>query len=76
MTTAHTQERADAPVRHGSPRRPANPPSTWTKWKKRARHPVVAATVAAAVLHLVWALFLAAEGGDLAAQAAWTDFAW
>lgn len=37
---------------------------------------MVAATVAAAVLHLVWALFLAAEGGDLAAQAAWTDFAW
>jgi hypothetical protein len=45
-------------------------------WEKRARHPVVAATVAAAVLHLVWGLFLAAEGGDLAAQAAWTDFAW
>ncbi|CNE60695.1 Uncharacterised protein [Mycobacterium tuberculosis] len=37
---------------------------------------MVAATAAAAVLHLVWALFLAAEGGDLAAQAAWTDFAW
>ncbi len=36
----------------------------------------MAATVAAAVLHLVWGLFLAAEGGDLAAQAAWTDFAW
>ncbi len=27
-------------------------------------------------MHLVWALFLATEGGDLAAQAAWTDFAW
>ncbi|TMR39292.1 MFS transporter, partial [Actinomadura geliboluensis] len=37
---------------------------------------MVAATVAAAVLHLVWALLLANEGGDLAAQAAWTDFAW
>ncbi|MFI0484600.1 MFS transporter [Actinomadura sp. 9N215] len=36
----------------------------------------MAATVAAGVLHLVWALFLATEGGDLAAQAAWTDFAW
>ncbi|TDC40327.1 MFS transporter [Actinomadura sp. KC345] len=37
---------------------------------------MAAAAVAAAVLHLVWALFLATEGGDLAAQAAWTDFAW
>jgi hypothetical protein len=37
---------------------------------------VVAATFTAGVLHLVWGLFLAAEGGDLAAQAAWTDFAW
>ncbi len=37
---------------------------------------MVAATAAAAVLHLVWALALATEGGDLAAQAAWTDFAW
>jgi len=36
----------------------------------------VAATVASAVMHLVWALALATEGGDLAAQAAWTDFAW
>ncbi|WP_243719488.1 MFS transporter [Actinomadura sp. KC06] len=75
MTTAHTQERADAQARHGSSRRSPGPssPASWKKW---ARHPVVAATVAAAVLHLVWALFLATEGGDLAAQAAWTDFAW
>ncbi|GAA4230356.1 hypothetical protein GCM10022254_24980 [Actinomadura meridiana] len=37
---------------------------------------MVAGTVTAAVLHLIWALYLATEGGDLAAQAAWTDFAW
>ncbi|TDD90690.1 MFS transporter [Actinomadura darangshiensis] len=36
----------------------------------------MAATLTAGVLHLVWALYLATEGGDLAAQAAWTDFAW
>ncbi|WP_433478366.1 MFS transporter [Spirillospora sp. CA-142024] len=36
----------------------------------------MAATLAAGVLHLAWALLLATEGGDLAAQAAWTDFAW
>ncbi|XRQ02914.1 MFS transporter [Actinomadura welshii] len=75
MTTAHTQERADAPVRQGPPRRSPGPTSA-SFWKKWARHPVVAATFTAAVLHLVWALFLATEGGDLAAQAAWTDFAW
>ncbi|TDC71402.1 MFS transporter [Actinomadura sp. GC306] len=37
---------------------------------------MVAATFTSAVLHLVWALYLATEGGDLAAQAAWTDFVW
>lgn len=73
--TAHTQQRADAPVPHGPSRRPPSPSPPWRKWAN-PRHPVVAATVAAAVLHLVWALFLATEGGDLAAQAAWTDFAW
>ncbi|MGH3243858.1 MAG: MFS transporter [Spirillospora sp.] len=77
MTTAHTQERADAQAPHGPSRRSPGPssPSFWKKWAN-PRHPVVAATVAAGVLHLVWALFLATEGGDLAAQAAWTDFAW
>lgn len=77
MTTAHTQERPDAPVRQGRSRRPKGPRARppWRKWAN-PRHPVVAATFAAAVLHLVWGLFLATEGGDLAAQAAWTDFAW
>ncbi|MER8186720.1 MFS transporter [Kitasatospora sp. NPDC094015] len=37
-------------------------------------HPVVAATLLAALLHALWALFLAADAGDLAAQYAWTDF--
>jgi hypothetical protein len=41
----------------------------------RLRHPVVAATLLAAVLHVLWALFLANDAGDLAAQYAWTDFA-
>jgi hypothetical protein len=35
----------------------------------------VAATAIAGVLHLLWALFLARGGGDLAAQSAWADFA-
>ncbi|WP_245623009.1 MFS transporter [Spirillospora albida] len=36
----------------------------------------MAASLASAAMHLVWALYLATEGGDLAAQAAWTDFVW
>ncbi|MBY8885911.1 MFS transporter [Streptomyces sp. PTM05] len=39
------------------------------------RDPVVASVLLAAVLHVVWAVFLATEGGDLAAQYAWTEFA-
>ncbi|MBY8877925.1 MFS transporter [Streptomyces sp. PLK6-54] len=38
------------------------------------RHPLIMATLAAAVLHLLWALFLARDSGDMAAQYAWTDF--
>jgi hypothetical protein len=38
-------------------------------------HPVVAATSIAGILHLLWALFLARGGGDLAAQSAWAEFA-
>lgn len=38
-------------------------------------HPIVLATAAAAVLHLLWALLWASDGGDLAAQYAWTRFA-
>ncbi len=39
------------------------------------RHPVVAAVLLAGTLHVVWAVFLATDGGDLAAQYAWTQFA-
>ncbi|WP_329372898.1 MFS transporter [Streptomyces sp. NBC_00669] len=38
------------------------------------RHPVLLATAAAAALHLLWALLLAKDSGDMAAQYAWTDF--
>ncbi|WP_329311014.1 MFS transporter [Streptomyces sp. NBC_01262] len=41
----------------------------------RLHRPVVAATLLAAVLSVIWALFLANDAGDLAAQYAWTDFA-
>ena len=40
-----------------------------------ATHPVVAASVTAAVLHLLWWWLIANSGGDLAAQDAWAEFA-
>ncbi|MEU9024918.1 MFS transporter [Actinomadura sp. NPDC048394] len=76
MTTAHSPELTDARNRAGSSARPGRPGAAWWKRWTNPRNPVVAATVAAAVMHLIWALYLATEGGDLAAQAAWTDFAW
>ncbi|MDL4771110.1 MULTISPECIES: MFS transporter [Thermomonosporaceae] len=72
MTTAHTPRRTGVAVPDG----PAAPsPSRWWRWL-HPKHPVLVTTITAAVLHLVWALFLANEGGDLAAQTAWTNFAW
>ncbi|MBL1099447.1 MFS transporter [Streptomyces coffeae] len=38
-------------------------------------HPVPAALVLAALLHLLWVALLANSGGDLAAQDAWAEFA-
>ncbi|MFR9673586.1 MFS transporter [Streptomyces sp. TR06-5] len=40
----------------------------------RVRHPVGAATVTGAVLHLLWLWLVANGGGDLAAQDAWAEF--
>ncbi|GAA2146131.1 MFS transporter [Actinomadura napierensis] len=76
MTTAHSPELTDARAGAEPSARPGRSRAPWWKRWTNPRNPIVAATVAAAVMHLVWALYLAAEGGDLAAQAAWTDFAW
>ncbi|WP_326796475.1 MFS transporter [Streptomyces sp. NBC_01808] len=40
-----------------------------------AQRPVLTTLVAAGVLHILWLLLLANEGGDLAAQDAWAEFA-
>ncbi len=61
---------ATPPKANPGRRRPAR--SQVRSW---LRHPIVAATVLAAVLQLLWALFLATNGGDLAAQYAWAQFA-
>ncbi|MGI5168747.1 MFS transporter [Spirillospora sp. CA-253888] len=76
MTTAQTPSRADTASAPAADRPAARPARRFDRrhWA-HPRNPVTAATVAALALHLVWALVLASEGGDLAAQAAWTDFA-
>ncbi|WP_443080630.1 MFS transporter [Streptomyces sp. PTD5-9] len=38
------------------------------------RHPVLLTTVVAAAAHVLWFLFFANSGGDLAAQDAWAEF--
>jgi len=47
------------------------PVVAWPRWRAR---PAVLAASLAAVLGLVWALWLARDAGDLAAQYAWTAF--
>ncbi|GAB3968862.1 MFS transporter [Actinoallomurus acanthiterrae] len=62
-TTLQPAPTADAP----RTRRPAH-----RRWLS---HPIALATAAAAILHLLWAFYAATDGGDLAAQYAWTRFA-
>src|SRR3954451_18670960 len=62
-TTLQPAPTADAP----RTRRPAH-----RRWLS---HPIVLATAAAAILHLLWARYAQTGGGDLAAQYAWTRFA-
>ncbi|MGZ6744647.1 MAG: MFS transporter [Nocardioides sp.] len=40
-----------------------------------SRHPVLTAVAVGAVLHVLWRVFLASSGGDIAAQDAWAEFA-
>ncbi|WP_432008793.1 MFS transporter [Streptomyces bacillaris] len=51
---------------------PKTPPPTRTG--RLLRHPATIATAAAAVTHVLWFLFFANSGGDLAAQDAWAEF--
>ncbi|WP_374211982.1 MFS transporter [Streptomyces sp. C10-9-1] len=59
----------------GGDRPPATDPAPRVGALRRvARHPVTLVTATAALLHVVWILFLANTGGDLAAQDAWAEF--
>ncbi|WTB54898.1 MFS transporter [Streptomyces sp. NBC_00825] len=53
---------------------PRTGPSRRARAERLLRHPVTIATAAAAVTHLLWVLFFANSGGDLAAQDAWAEF--
>ncbi|WP_443058957.1 MFS transporter [Streptomyces sp. NBC_00388] len=53
---------------------PEQRPSDRMPWSWPAAHPVVTATAVAAVTHILWFLFFANSGGDLAAQDAWAEF--
>lgn len=67
------------PVRVPSPRVPESPAGAAaepppTTGRRLLRHPVTIATAAAAVTHVLWFLFFANTGGDIAAQDAWAEF--
>ncbi|MFD7526528.1 MFS transporter [Streptomyces sp. NPDC059849] len=70
--------RTAAPARKDAGAADASAPRTDPSRRARAeqllRHPVTITTVAAAVTHLLWVLFFANSGGDLAAQDAWAEF--
>ncbi|MEU0918699.1 MFS transporter [Streptomyces cyaneofuscatus] len=73
---------AAPPVLLPSPRTPepsapepdAAPEPSVTPARRLLRHPVTIATAAAAVTHVLWFLFFANSGGDIAAQDAWAEF--
>ncbi|MEV7162562.1 MFS transporter [Streptomyces microflavus] len=56
------------------PARPAAPEPATPLARRLLRHPVTIATAAAAVTHVLWFLFFANSGGDIAAQDAWAEF--
>lgn len=57
-----------------APEPDAAPEPSTTRARRLLRHPVTIATAAAAVTHVLWFLFFANSGGDIAAQDAWAEF--
>ncbi|MFD8059863.1 MFS transporter [Streptomyces cyaneofuscatus] len=57
-----------------APEPDAAPEPSATQARRLLRHPVTIATAAAAVTHVLWFLFFANSGGDIAAQDAWAEF--
>ncbi|MCW2764193.1 MAG: rane protein [Nocardioides sp.] len=59
----------------GAPNRGGVSGAPWRRLLNVLAHPVVAAFLAAAVLHVLWWWLAATSGGDIAAQDAWAEFA-
>lgn len=68
LPSPRTPEPSSASERNAAPEPSATPP------RRLLRHPVTIATAAAAVTHVLWFLFFANSGGDIAAQDAWAEF--
>ncbi|MEU0159172.1 MFS transporter [Streptomyces sp. NPDC006261] len=62
----------EAPAEPAAPEAPGTDPVAPAR--RLLRHPVTIATAAAAVTHVLWFLFFANSGGDIAAQDAWAEF--
>ncbi|MFJ7329366.1 MFS transporter [Streptomyces cyaneofuscatus] len=68
VPSPRTPEPSSASEPHAAPEPPVTPA------RRLLRHPVTIATAAAAVTHVLWFLFFANSGGDIAAQDAWAEF--
>ncbi|MQS98652.1 MFS transporter [Streptomyces jumonjinensis] len=73
-TQATQTPQATASRSGGDPERPGGTGVLADLWDRLTRRPVLVTTVLAAIVHLLWFLFFANSGGDLAAQDAWTEF--
>ncbi|MQS34665.1 MFS transporter [Streptomyces katsurahamanus] len=73
-TQATQTTQATASRSGGDPERPGGTGVLADLWDRLTRRPVLVTTVLAATVHLLWFLFFANSGGDLAAQDAWTEF--
>ncbi|WP_374403925.1 MFS transporter [Streptomyces sp. 35G-GA-8] len=72
---ARPRIRLPAPRGDAPPEEPQEPQGSWGRLRGRvARHPVLFTAAVAAVVHVVWFLFFANSGGDIAAQDAWAEF--
>lgn len=68
LPSPRTPEPSSASERNATPEPSTTPP------RRLLRHPVTIATAAAAITHVLWFLFFANSGGDIAAQDAWAEF--
>ncbi|WP_411113322.1 MFS transporter [Streptomyces sp. 029-5] len=78
VTSADRRDTARPRIRLPAQRGGGEPPEDPRRWAAPrrwvSRHPVLLTTAVAALTHVVWFLFFANSGGDIAAQDAWAEF--